>query len=89
MGYRTIVSSYEKLYLDCGPSAKWCAPYKSWSLIYGYDPTEGLSATEANLVLGATACLWTESIKRDILDPGSAWRFGSDLSECHNALSKL
>ena len=70
MGYRVIASDYEHLYMDCGPHAPWCAPYKSWERMYGYDPTAGLSRSEARLVMGATACLWSETIKRDNLDAG-------------------
>ena len=65
-------------YLDCGrgqwlnwannafatgfPFNDWCNPTKSWRLVYSHDPTAGLTAAEAKLVLGGEVAVWSETI---------------------------
>ncbi len=50
------------------PFTDWCNPYKSWMLVYSYDPTDGLTADEAKLVLGGEVAVWSEMIDPVNLD---------------------
>ncbi|POS69301.1 exochitinase [Diaporthe helianthi] len=83
-GHKVIDSNYNFWYLDCGrgqwltfgneiwaqfmPFNDWCGPAKSWELIYSHDPAEGLSGTEAELVLGGEVAVWSETIDSNNLD---------------------
>jgi hexosaminidase len=44
------------------PFNDWCSPAKGWRLVYSHDPTAGLTAEEAKLVLGGEVTLWSETI---------------------------
>ncbi|KAL2165241.1 hypothetical protein VTH06DRAFT_537 [Thermothelomyces fergusii] len=50
------------------PFNDWCGPTKSWQLVYQHDPTAGLTAEEAELVLGGEVALWAETIDAVNLD---------------------
>lgn len=50
------------------PFNDWCGPTKSWQLVYQHDPTAGLTAEEAKLVLGGEVALWAETIDAVNLD---------------------
>lgn len=50
------------------PFNDWCGPTKSWRLVYSHDPTAGLSAEEAKLVLGGEVAVWSETIDPTNLD---------------------
>lgn len=83
-GHKVIDSNYNFWYLDCGrgqwltfgnevwaqftPFSDWCGPTKSWQLVYSHDPAEGLSETEAELVLGGEVAVWSETIDSNNLD---------------------
>lgn len=45
-----------------GGGGSWCAPYKTWQRIYDFDFTSGLSSTQAALVQGAIAPLFSEQV---------------------------
>ena len=51
------------------PFNDWCGPTKSWALVYSHDPTAGLTAEEAKLVLGGEVAVWSETIDPQNLDP--------------------
>ncbi|KAF9922875.1 hypothetical protein FBU30_006993 [Linnemannia zychae] len=51
-----------------GAGASWCAPYKTWQRIYGYDFTEGLTAAEAKHVIGGEVALWSEQADEHNVD---------------------
>ncbi len=55
---------YTKFY----PFNDWCGPTKPWQLIYSHDPTAGLTADQAKLVLGGEVALWSETIDPVNLD---------------------
>lgn len=65
-GYRTILSNYEALYLDCGMAnwvgngLNWCAPYIGWQTVYDNSPAKIAGPKYAHLMMGAEATLWTE-----------------------------
>jgi hexosaminidase len=50
------------------PFNDWCSPAKNWRLIYSHDPTAGLTAEEAKLVLGGEVAVWSETIDPANLD---------------------
>ncbi|KAM0048521.1 putative beta-N-acetylhexosaminidase [Helianthus debilis subsp. tardiflorus] len=99
-GYRTIVSSSDYYYLDCGhgdftgnnsaydqppgfdqkQGGSWCGPFKTWQLIYNYDITYRLNATEAKLVLGGEVALWSEQADPTVLD-SRIWPRASAMAE--------
>ncbi|KAK9728610.1 Glucosamine-6-phosphate isomerase (Glucosamine-6-phosphate deaminase) (GNPDA) (GlcN6P deaminase) [Basidiobolus ranarum] len=70
LGHRVIASNYEHMYLDCGHGAwigsslgnSWCDPYKSWQVIYNYDLTANMTASEAKLILGGETAMWGEQV---------------------------
>ncbi|KAL2180307.1 glycoside hydrolase family 20 protein [Thermothelomyces heterothallicus CBS 202.75] len=62
------------------PFNDWCGPTKSWQLVYQHDPTAGLTAEEAKLVLGGEVALWAETIDPVNLDT-LAWPRASVVGE--------
>ncbi|AEO53435.1 glycoside hydrolase family 20 protein [Thermothelomyces thermophilus ATCC 42464] len=62
------------------PFNDWCGPTKSWQLVYQHDPTAGLTAEEAKLVLGGEVALWAETIDPVNLDT-LAWPRASAVGE--------
>ena len=108
-GYRTIVSSSDFMYLDCGvggwvtndpryielanpmtngtetfnyggDGGSWCSPYKTWQRIYDYDFTATLTPSEAELVIGAEAPLWSEQVD-DAVVSQKMWPRAAALAE--------
>ena len=69
-----VVSSAEAWYLDCGRASwidggrSWCDPYKSWEVMWSYEPLEFVAADSAHLVVGGEACMWTEQVDQHNLD---------------------
>jgi len=67
-GHEVVVSSAEVWYLDCGRGSwvdggrSWCDPFKSWEVMWGFDPTESVQAGSEHLVLGGETCMWTEQV---------------------------
>ncbi|RHZ77478.1 hypothetical protein Glove_177g135 [Diversispora epigaea] len=68
-GYKVIVGSAEYWYLDCGHGGwvgnningnSWCDPYKTWQKMYSFNPINGLTKSEAKLVIGGETLLWSE-----------------------------
>lgn len=59
-GYKVIAS----------PSSVWYANYLTitWQTMYTYDPTAGLSTTQASLVQGGEVCLWGETVDNTNLE---------------------
>ncbi|CAM8889063.1 unnamed protein product [Rhodiola kirilowii] len=53
---------------DQKDGGSWCGPFKTWSLIYNYDITDGLTDEEAKLVLGGEVALWSEQADPSVLD---------------------
>ncbi|KAI1213780.1 glycoside hydrolase family 20 protein [Annulohypoxylon truncatum] len=62
------------------PFLDWCSPYKNWRLIYSYDPREGLSDEQAELVIGGEVGAWAETIDEINLDT-ILWPRGSAAGE--------
>ncbi|KAK3300299.1 glycoside hydrolase superfamily [Chaetomium fimeti] len=62
------------------PFNDWCNPAKGWRLAYSHDPTAGLTAEEAKLVLGGEVTLWSETIDSMNLDT-LAWPRASAAGE--------
>ncbi|CAG8623445.1 8972_t:CDS:2, partial [Cetraspora pellucida] len=76
-GYRVVTGSSDKWYLDCGHGgwlgnnvngSSWCDPYKTWQMIYSYNPIEGLTDEEAKLIIGGEVLLWSEQADPTNLD---------------------
>ncbi|KAJ3276686.1 hypothetical protein HK104_003643 [Borealophlyctis nickersoniae] len=63
-----------------GTGGSWCAPYKSWQRIYGYDFTANLTETEKKHVLGASVALWSEQSDTTVLD-SKIWPRAAALAE--------
>jgi len=74
-GFRTIFSTYDTLYLDCGygnwlvEGNNWCTPYKDWKALYMNDPIRilryhNVTITDAvkKSVLGQEAAMWSEQV---------------------------
>ncbi|CAG8480516.1 24582_t:CDS:2 [Dentiscutata erythropus] len=68
-GYRVVTGSGDYWYLDCGHGGwlgnnvegkSWCDPYKTWQMIYSYNPIKELSDEEAKFVIGGEVLLWSE-----------------------------
>ncbi|PRP88653.1 N-acetylhexosaminidase [Planoprotostelium fungivorum] len=74
-GYHTVVSSSDYLYIDCGHGNfvfggnSWCDPFKTWQMIYNFNPLTNLTAEQSALVLGGEVALWTEQTDTNNLDP--------------------
>lgn len=65
---------------DQGNGGSWCAPFKTWQLIYNYDITYGLTQEEKSLVLGGEVALWSEQADPTVLD-SRLWPRASALAE--------
>jgi len=74
-GFKTIFSTYDTLYLDCGygnwliEGVNWCSPYKDWKLLYMNDPIRILRHHNVTItdevrksVLGQEAAMWSEQV---------------------------
>ncbi|KAF2871048.1 glycoside hydrolase superfamily [Massariosphaeria phaeospora] len=58
----------------------WCAPYKTWQRIYDFDFTQGLTAAQKSLVMGAIAPLWSEQVD-DAVISSKMWPRAAALAE--------
>jgi len=73
-GYKTVVSSNDFWYLDCGHGnfvsggKSWCDPYKTHQDVYSFDIVDGLTPEQSHLVIGGEVCLWTEQVDPQNLD---------------------
>ncbi|CAG8650212.1 11291_t:CDS:2 [Ambispora leptoticha] len=76
-GYRVVTGSSDFWYLDCGHGGwlgnntngnSWCDPFKTWQKIYSYNPIDGLTDQEAELVIGGEVLLWSEQADRTNLE---------------------
>eukprot|EP01113_Clastostelium_recurvatum_P005775 TRINITY_DN12589_c0_g1_i2.p1 TRINITY_DN12589_c0_g1~~TRINITY_DN12589_c0_g1_i2.p1 ORF type:complete len:358 (+),score=79.18 TRINITY_DN12589_c0_g1_i2:432-1505(+) len=84
-GYRAVGGIYDYWYLDCGrgqwiditppsyaanyPFNDWCSPWRSWQLVYSYDPAQGISDPEQRkLVLGGEVHMWSETVDETNFD---------------------
>ncbi|KND03378.1 uncharacterized protein SPPG_02422, partial [Spizellomyces punctatus DAOM BR117] len=88
----TVIASYPHFYLDCGPQATWCAPFKTWETVYDYNPTAALSDVGKANVIGGEVAMWSETIKCDVIEyaifprvAAAAERFWSSESTVRNA----
>ncbi|KDO18099.1 hypothetical protein SPRG_16539 [Saprolegnia parasitica CBS 223.65] len=65
-GFSVVASYYDAYYLDCGfggwvsKGNGWCAPYKSWQVIYDLDVRANLTEASAKLMLGSEVAMWSE-----------------------------
>lgn len=76
-GYRLVHAASDFFYLDCGLGGwvgdcpqcnSWCEPYKTWQKIYAFDPFNGTTPEQHDLVLGGEALLWSEQTDSASLD---------------------
>jgi len=73
-GYKTVVSSNDFWYLDCGHGnfvnggKSWCDPYKTHQDVYSFDIVNGLTPEQSRLIIGGEVCLWTEQVDPQNLD---------------------
>ncbi|XP_057304638.1 chitooligosaccharidolytic beta-N-acetylglucosaminidase-like [Hydractinia symbiolongicarpus] len=92
-GFRTIFSTYDTLYLDCGygnwlvKGNNWCSPYKDWKLLYENDPvkilqTFGVTVTDQmrKTILGQEAAMWSEQVDGQTSE-GKIWPRTAALAE--------
>ncbi|CEJ81202.1 hypothetical protein VHEMI01345 [[Torrubiella] hemipterigena] len=95
-GYRTIGSSSDYWYLDCGhggwinynnanaanafPFNDYCSPVKNWRKVYYYDPWAGIPADKQSLLYGAEVHLWSEQTDGVNVDD-MLWPRGSAAAE--------
>lgn len=92
-GFRTIVSTYDTLYLDCGygnwlvKGNNWCSPYKDWKLLYENDPVKILKSFAVNVteevrktILGQESAMWSEQVDENSA-PGKIWPRTAALAE--------
>ncbi|KAF9410016.1 hypothetical protein BGZ94_001784 [Podila epigama] len=63
-----------------GRGMSWCAPYKTWQRIYGFDFTKGLTEEEAKHVLGGEAAMWSEQSDATVIE-SKIWPRAAALSE--------
>ncbi|KAF0687876.1 hypothetical protein As57867_020373, partial [Aphanomyces stellatus] len=74
LGYSYIASFDDAFYLDCGFNGidrkdnSWCAPFKTWQVIYEQLLDVNVTAANKHLVLGGSAVLWTEVSGEAALD---------------------
>jgi len=74
-GFKTIFSTYDTLYLDCGygnwlvEGNNWCTPYKDWKALYMNDPIKILKHHNVKItdkirksILGQEAAMWSEQV---------------------------
>ncbi|KAJ3116930.1 N-acetyl-glucosamine-6-phosphate deacetylase [Phlyctochytrium bullatum] len=78
-GYSVVRSDYESLYLDCGAGGwlqgggnSWCDPYKTWQMVYMFDPLSNVTAENHGKVLGGEVALWMEQTEAHSMD-GKIW----------------
>ncbi|KAF5355095.1 hypothetical protein D9756_005718 [Leucocoprinus leucothites] len=76
-GFRLIHAASDFFYLDCGAGDwlgdningnSWCDPFKTWQKSYSFNPTDGLTTTQAKLVVGGQQLLWAEQSGPSNLD---------------------
>ncbi|XP_066911880.1 chitooligosaccharidolytic beta-N-acetylglucosaminidase-like isoform X2 [Clytia hemisphaerica] len=92
-GFKTIFSTYDTLYLDCGygnwlvKGNNWCSPYKDWKLLYENDPvkilqTFNITVTDAirKSLLGQEAAMWSEQVDEHASE-GKIWPRTAALAE--------
>ncbi|EDW30345.1 GL17874 [Drosophila persimilis] len=84
-GFKTIVSNYDALYLDCGGAGwvsdgnNWCSPYIGWQKVYD-NSMSAIAGDYEHHVLGAEAAIWSEQIDEHTLD-NRFWPRASALAE--------
>lgn len=69
-GYRAVSSSgwyLDKYHPNGDPNVYHF--WDTWQSMYTVDPTSGLTASEAKLVLGGEAAMWGEYVDSDTIDP--------------------
>jgi len=72
-GYQIVQMVNSHLFLDCGignyisGAESWCDPYKTWQMIYAFDPLEGIPSQKQSQVLGAQAAMWTEMTSKETI----------------------
>lgn len=93
-GFRTIFSTYDTLYLDCGygnwltEGNNWCAPYKDWKLLYDNSPRQFLNKNfnitiddkVKKSILGQEAAMWSEQVD-DQAGDSKIWPRAAALAE--------
>lgn len=76
-GYRLVHASSDYFYLDCGHGGwvgkdgglnSWCDPFKSWQLMYSFNPYANLTEAQYPLVLGGQNSLWVEQTDEQNVD---------------------
>lgn len=78
---KLILSAFDYLYLDVGTQNNYgytYSTYRTWDLIYSYNPYPPLIAKDR--ILGSEACLWGEHQTSDTID-NYLWIRGSALAE--------
>ncbi|XP_065656615.1 chitooligosaccharidolytic beta-N-acetylglucosaminidase-like isoform X1 [Hydra vulgaris] len=92
-GFKTIFSTYDTLYLDCGygnwlvEGNNWCSPYKDWKLLYGNDPVRILKSFNVTVtdkikdsILGQESAMWSEQVD-EYTSEGKIWPRTAALAE--------
>lgn len=92
-GFKTIFSTYNTLYLDCGygnwlvEGNNWCSPYKDWKSLYQNDPVKILKHHNVTVtdtirknILGQEAAMWSEQVDEHSSE-GKIWPRVSALAE--------
>lgn len=92
-GFRTIFSTYDTLYLDCGygnwlvEGVNWCSPYKDWKALYQNDPVRILRYHNVTItdsirksILGQEAAMWSEQVDEHSSE-GKIWPRTAALAE--------
>ncbi|EQC35301.1 hypothetical protein SDRG_07526 [Saprolegnia diclina VS20] len=85
-GFSVVASYYDTHYLDCGfggwvsKGNGWCAPYKSWQVIYDLDVRANLTEASAKLMLGSEVVMWSE-IAGDRAVEAKIWPRAAALAE--------
>jgi len=77
MGLRVVHTPSDFFYLDCGAGGwvgacpgcnSWCEPFKTWQVIYSFDPYKGTTASQQHLIFGGQTALWTEQSGPENMD---------------------
>ncbi|OQR81875.1 beta-hexosaminidase [Thraustotheca clavata] len=85
-GYDVVASYWDAYYLDCGfggwvsKGNGWCAPYKSWQVIYDLDITANMTAANAKHVLGSEVAMWSEIADAHVVET-KVWPRAAALAE--------